>query len=130
VVSTNLAIALSDLGTQVKAAGRLAEAITLYERALALAPRYADAHYNLGGWGVTGLECPGHSSSARITPVLPCMYPPLHVDAPVRVHGLRCDVFQLVLLLLPSPHPHFPHFADSHLSTQQHTPILHPPPPP
>lgn len=48
LVRSNLAIALTDLGTQRKARGDAAGGIALYERALALAPRHADALYNLG----------------------------------------------------------------------------------
>lgn len=44
----NLAIALTDLGTRAKLAGRLAEGISLYERALSLCPRHPDALYNMG----------------------------------------------------------------------------------
>jgi tetratricopeptide (TPR) repeat protein len=47
-VRSNLAIALTDLGTRTKAAGDAHAGIALYERALALAPRHADALYNLG----------------------------------------------------------------------------------
>jgi tetratricopeptide (TPR) repeat protein len=47
-VRNNLAIALTDLGTQRKRQGDAAGGVALYERALALAPHYADALYNLG----------------------------------------------------------------------------------
>ena len=48
LVRSNLAIALTDLATLRKAAGDAVAGIALYERALALAPRHADALYNLG----------------------------------------------------------------------------------
>lgn len=44
---TGLAAALTDLGTTTKARGDAAGGIVLYERALAVAPRHADAAYNL-----------------------------------------------------------------------------------
>jgi tetratricopeptide (TPR) repeat protein len=47
-VRSNLAIALTDLATQRKARGDAAGGVALYERALALSPRHADALYNLG----------------------------------------------------------------------------------
>jgi tetratricopeptide (TPR) repeat protein len=47
VVRTGLAAALTDLGTATKALGDTARGIALYERALAVAPRHADAAYNL-----------------------------------------------------------------------------------
>jgi tetratricopeptide (TPR) repeat protein len=37
-----------ELGTSLARAGRLDEAIALFREALAIEPRYADAHYNLG----------------------------------------------------------------------------------
>lgn len=48
LVRSNLAIALTDLGTAVKARGDTPSGVRLYERALALSPRHADALYNLG----------------------------------------------------------------------------------
>jgi tetratricopeptide (TPR) repeat protein len=48
LVRSNLAIALTDLGTLRKAQGDTAGGIALYDRALALSPRHADALYNLG----------------------------------------------------------------------------------
>lgn len=51
LVRDNLAAALTDLATAVKARGgsdNAAAAVALYERALALAPRHAGALYNLG----------------------------------------------------------------------------------
>ncbi|PSC74350.1 putative UDP-N-acetylglucosamine-peptide N-acetylglucosaminyltransferase SPINDLY [Micractinium conductrix] len=48
VVQLNLAAALTQHGTAIKAAGRGPEGIACYERALALAPRHAEALYNLG----------------------------------------------------------------------------------
>ncbi|KAF5828446.1 O-linked N-acetylglucosamine transferase [Dunaliella salina] len=48
IVHGNLAIALTELGTRIKVEGRIAEGISLYERALAHNPKYADALYNLG----------------------------------------------------------------------------------
>lgn len=48
IVRTNLAVALTDLGTALKLKGQLQQGITMYERALALVPRHSDALYNLG----------------------------------------------------------------------------------
>ncbi|WIA22301.1 hypothetical protein OEZ85_004618 [Tetradesmus obliquus] len=48
IVRTNLAVALTDLGTALKLKGQLQQGIAMYERALALAPRHSDALYNLG----------------------------------------------------------------------------------
>ena len=48
VARQNLAVALTDLGTQRKALGDLQTAGALYERALAIHPAYPEALYNLG----------------------------------------------------------------------------------
>lgn len=65
LVRANLAIALTDLGTLAKAGGDAARGIALYERALALAPRHADALYNLGGCRGAGLQQPYACIRAR-----------------------------------------------------------------
>ena len=54
LVQEHLAMAYSDKATRIKDQGKTAAAISLYERALALNPRYVRAIYNLG---VAHAEC-------------------------------------------------------------------------
>lgn len=48
IANSNLAIALTDLGTQVKNENRLDEGIALYRKALHYHSKYPAAWYNLG----------------------------------------------------------------------------------
>jgi Flp pilus assembly protein TadD len=48
IARSNLAIALTDLGTKVKAEGSVKRGIQLYKEALVYHPQYANAFYNLG----------------------------------------------------------------------------------
>lgn len=81
----NLAIALTDLGTKLKLAGRLAEGVAAYERALAVCPRHPDALYNMG------VACGGWQPHCARTP---CYYPHAtllhHLTMPVAIdlHGV------------------------------------------
>ncbi len=71
-------LAMNNLGVALANEGRPAEAVALYERALALAPEYAEAHNNLGvalvALGRTDEAIAHYREAVRIWPRFPRAY--------------------------------------------------------